>query len=133
MPLIQERKPDTTPLDAQAWKMAFIVRTDLGMGKGKIAGQVAHAAMRLGITCAQERPQDLMAYLGSGEKKIVLKAGSEDDLFDHEVVLGEAGFKVELIHDAGHTQIDADTVTVLGVGPAPSHLLDEYLGELKLL
>ena len=38
-----------------------------------------------------------------------------------------------LIEDAGHTEIPAGTKTVLGLGPAPSNIIDQVTGDLPLL
>jgi PTH2 family peptidyl-tRNA hydrolase len=43
------------------------------------------------------------------------------------------GIGAEVVADAGRTQIDAGSLTVLGVGPAPKSLIDQVTGELKLL
>jgi len=37
------------------------------------------------------------------------------------------------IHDAGHTQIPAGSLTVLALGPDEDQKLDDLTGELKLL
>ena len=43
------------------------------------------------------------------------------------------GLTAETIQDAGRTQIEAGSLTVLGIGPAPRSLVDEVTGKLKLL
>lgn len=43
------------------------------------------------------------------------------------------GLTAEVIQDAGRTQIDPGSLTVLGVGPAPKSVVDKVTGHLKLL
>lgn len=43
------------------------------------------------------------------------------------------GVTAEVIQDAGRTQIEAGSMTVLGVGPAPKSVVDQITGHLKLL
>jgi len=43
------------------------------------------------------------------------------------------GITAEVIQDAGRTQIDPGSLTVLGVGPAPKSQIDLVTGGLKLL
>jgi peptidyl-tRNA hydrolase len=115
-------------------KMVFVVRTDLGMGKGKIAAQCSHAA----IACyqrAQEADQaNLDIWEATGCTKICLKfEGNEVDLKKLEAKARGVGLITGLIADAGHTQIARGSHTVLGIGPAPVSRIDEITGHLKLL
>lgn len=52
-------------------KMVLVVRTDLGMGKGKIAAQVAHAA----VAAVLQGPHGAVFgdWLRAGQPKVVLK------------------------------------------------------------
>jgi len=38
-----------------------------------------------------------------------------------------------LIRDAGHTQIEPETITCFGAGPASEALINKYTKDLKLL
>jgi PTH2 family peptidyl-tRNA hydrolase len=38
-----------------------------------------------------------------------------------------------LISDAGHTQVEAGTVTVLGIGPEISEKINKITGKLRLM
>jgi peptidyl-tRNA hydrolase, PTH2 family len=58
---------------------------------------------------------------------------SQDELLE---LMGKAqslGVTAEVIQDAGRTQIEAGSLTVLGVGPAPKSVVDKITGHLKLL
>jgi PTH2 family peptidyl-tRNA hydrolase len=114
-----------------AMKLALVVRSDLGMGRGKIAAQVAHAAVAAVLATASSR--DFAAWLAEGQPKVVLKVASAEQLA--EVVRGAAaaGLPVELIRDAGRTQVDPGTMTCCSVGPADSARVDALTGELSLL
>ncbi len=43
------------------------------------------------------------------------------------------GLVAEVIADAGRTQIEAGSRTVLGIGPGPKSIIDKVTGGLKLL
>ena len=117
--------------------MVFLVRQDLGMGKGKIAAQVAHAAVGLFddiISGKNEYQQSALEYWNTfGAKKIVLKAPNLDTIINVSKLCKEAKLPYVVISDAGHTQIPAGSVTVLGVGPDSSEKIDKITGGFKLM
>ncbi len=111
-------------------KQTIVVRTDLGMGDGKLAAQVAHASLK-----AYERADDSVAedWKRSGATKVVVAAGSEDELIELEREARAANLPHALVRDAGRTQVESGTATALGVGPAPAPEVDAVTGDLKLL
>ena len=114
-----------------AMKLALVVRSDLGMGRGKIAAQVAHAAVAAVLANGGRR--DFAAWLAEGQPKVVLKVASAEQLAELVRGAAAAGLPVELIRDAGRTQVDPGTVTCCAVGPADSARVDAVTGELSLL
>ncbi|KAI1095489.1 PTH2-domain-containing protein [Rostrohypoxylon terebratum] len=122
-------------------KLVLVVRTDLGMTKGKIAAQCSHATLACYKTltkAASRNPSSpeaklLQRWERRGQAKIAVQVKSEDELLE---LMGKArslGITSEVIQDAGRTQIDPGSLTVLGVGPAPKSLVDQVTGGLKLL
>jgi PTH2 family peptidyl-tRNA hydrolase len=111
-------------------KQAIVARTDIGMGTGKLAAQVAHASLS-----AYEDADDgtRTAWKGSGQKKVVLKASGEKQLFELADRAEREGLAHAIVRDAGHTQLEPGTVTCLGVGPGPEEAVDRVTGDLKLL
>ncbi|MCY0849282.1 peptidyl-tRNA hydrolase Pth2 [Sulfuracidifex metallicus] len=118
-------------------KMVIIVRNDLQMGKGKVASQVAHAAVSLVLEIVQHEKVPfsdwLKEWLDEGQPKIVVKVNSEEELIQRINRARQEGLLTTLIHDAGRTQINPGTLTCGGIGPAPDHLIDKITGDLKLL
>lgn len=118
-------------------RMALCVRTDIPMLKGKAAAQCCHAAVacyKLMSTNAYEsyNPGMLNRWEIGGQAKITLKCPSSDDL---DLMFAQAmslGVNAYVVQDAGRTQVDPGTVTVLGLGPAPRSVLDQITGHLKL-
>ncbi|KAI0984364.1 hypothetical protein GJ496_009129 [Pomphorhynchus laevis] len=114
-------------------KMTIVVRSDLGMGKGKIASQCCHAAVACTRRASRICPDALRSWERSGQPKIILKCLTEQELLQLERDAIVAKIPCYLVFDAGRTQIASGTPTALGVGPASSSLIDQITGKLKLL
>lgn len=114
-------------------KQAIVLRTDLGMGKGKMAAQAAHASLSAAEETRRRKPGWYESWKSEGQAKIVLKAGSEEDLRALYRASGSAGLPTALIEDRGLTQVEPGTVTSLGIGPGPDADIDRITGKLKLL
>jgi len=114
-------------------KQAIVVRTDLKMGKGKVAAQVAHASLAAAEVAQQKKPRWHEGWKSEGQAKIVLKVESQvalDELFRKAKSMG---LPASLVQDRGLTQIEPGTVTCLAIGPGPDAEIDEVTGKLKLL
>jgi PTH2 family peptidyl-tRNA hydrolase len=109
-------------------KQVIVVRSDLKLGKGKTAAQVAHAS----ISAADKSPWK-GEWISEGQKKTVVKCSGEKELLELLKHAGNAKLPTALIEDAGLTQIPAGTKTCLGIGPAPEEQIDKITGKLKLL
>ena len=110
-------------------KQAIVARTDLGMGRGKLAAQVAHASLSAyEDTSDRTRKQ----WKGEGQKKIVLKADGEEALFRLADAAERRGLPNAIVRDAGHTQLEPGTVTCLAVGPGDEDEVDRVTGDLSL-
>jgi PTH2 family peptidyl-tRNA hydrolase len=115
------------------YKQAIVVRQDLKMSKGKTAAQVAHAAVSSYASANDRRREWASAWLGEGQKKVILKVASLEELFEIKKMAEIERIPNSLISDAGLTELEPGTVTCLGVGPAPEGLIDKVTGGLKLL
>ncbi|XP_076277020.1 peptidyl-tRNA hydrolase 2, mitochondrial [Lasioglossum baleicum] len=114
-----------------SYKLILVVRTDLKMGKGKVAAQCAHAAVAA-YKAALKHPKILQAWEESGQAKITVKVDSEDALKEIAKQARSVGLLANVIQDAGHTQIAPGSRTVCAVGPGPAPLIDQVTGHLKL-
>ncbi len=113
-----------------ACKQVIVVRTDLGMEKGKISAQVAHASL-----CAYKKAgrKAVNEWEMEGSKKVVLKISGEMELmriFEHAKM---KKLPACLITDAGKTQLSGPARTCVGIGPAEEKEIDSITRGLKLL
>lgn len=114
-------------------KQVIVVRTDLKMGKGKIAAQVAHASLAAYKEALKKNADAVEEWESGGSEKVVLKVSTKQELFGLVKLAREKGIPCVLIVDAGKTQIKAGEPTCLGLGPWNEKELDEITGKLKLL
>jgi len=110
-----QRAAKLTALRAQGLgrnhKMIFVVRTDLQMGKGKIAAQCCHAA----VMCYQKAmvmdPENLDLWEATGTAKVCLKAdGDEKNLKALEKLARDLKIVTAIVRDAGHTQVQGSCI-----------------------
>jgi PTH2 family peptidyl-tRNA hydrolase len=114
-------------------KQAIIVRTDFGMGKGKIAGQVAHPAVEAAESIRRYCPEWYYSWLSDDIlDKIILKVDNEAKLQALSRDAFAQGINPAKIYDAGKTQLEPSTFTALGIGPAPEYKIDPLINDLLL-
>ncbi|KAI8987146.1 peptidyl-tRNA hydrolase PTH2-domain-containing protein [Pilobolus umbonatus] len=106
-----------TKLYKDNYKLTLVVRSDLGMTKGKIAAQCGHATLACYKIANKVNPQLLRVWEQSGQAKVALKCDSEDKLLELQAIALSLGLPAQVIQDAGRTQIASGSRTVLGVGP----------------
>ncbi len=114
-------------------KQAIVVRSDVKMGKGKLAAQVAHASLASAEEAMKRREDWFDGWKSAGQKKVVLKVQSEEELQELFRKARSAQLPAALIQDMGLTQLEPGTVTCLGIGPGPDEQVDVLTGKLKLL
>ena len=115
------------------YKQVIIFRSDLKMGKGKIAAQAGHAAVSAAEEAHKRHRTWWEAWMFEGQRKIAVKVKDEKQLSELETAADELGLPHALIVDRGLTQIPEGTVTCLGIGPAPAAKIDRLTGKLQLL
>lgn len=114
-------------------KQVIVVRKDLRMGIGKIASQVGHAAV-LGVErCRKYNKLWLRNWFNEGQPKIVVKVNSFEELLKVQTDAEKLMMPLVIVQDRGLTQIPTGTVTCIGIGPAPSDIIDKVTSKLKLL
>ena len=118
-------------------KMVFLVRQDLKMKAGKIAAQVAHAALGLydDIIFGNDQYQQeaLDFWVNYGQKKVVLKVPDLETMNNVLKQCKQAKIAYCMITDAGCTQILPGSKTVLGIGPDTSEKINKMTGSFKLM
>jgi len=117
-------------------KQVIVMRTDLGMRKGKMIAQGAHASMA--FLTRQIENVDLseaeQKWLKSSFAKICVRVDSEEELDQIHEKAKEKGLVVHEIIDSGKTEFKGlSTKTCLAIGPDYSEKIDEITGDLELL
>ncbi|ALC45660.1 CG1307 [Drosophila busckii] len=115
------------------FKMVLVVRNDLKMGKGKIASQCSHGAVGAYQRAVKCTPRLLRAWKNCGCAKIAVRVESEAELMTIKRAAEKNQLNTCLIRDAGRTQIEPNSKTVLAIGPAAAADIDRVTGHLKLL
>ncbi|BCS20629.1 aminoacyl-tRNA hydrolase PTH2 [Aspergillus puulaauensis] len=115
-------------------KLVLVVRTDLGMTKGKIAAQCSHATLACYkyLVANPSSSTILRRWERQGQAKIALQTKSEEEMELLQAQAISLGLCARVIQDAGRTQIASGSRTVLGV-LGPKSVVDNVTGHLKLL
>lgn len=130
--LLNQVSESFSAFTSEPCKMVLVIRADLGMTKGKVVAQCAHATLACYKESVKSNSPFLKPWEYFGQAKITLKCQSEDELLTLQAMAQSLGITAQSIQDAGRTQVDPGTTTVLGIGPAPVSMVNEITGHLKL-
>lgn len=111
-------------------KLAIVVRKDLGMSTGKVAVQVAHAAV-IAYRAGAGTPE-VEQWYREGQHKIVLKVQNRDELMALENRAHDSNVPCHRVVDFGLTQVAPNTWTCLGIGVDENLKVDVITEGLKL-
>jgi len=117
-------------LEKSEYKQVIVVRDDLNLSRGKIAVQVAHAAI-IGYEISDSKLRE--RWKREGQKKIVLKVKSLEELMKIFERAKREGLPTAYVRDAGLTEIKPGTITAVVIGPHLSKKIDRITGNLPLL
>ena len=115
------------------YKMVIVTRKDLNLSPGKLAVQVAHAAVDCAFITKKNNPKWFNKWQNEGAKKAVVRVETLEDFYSLKDKAEKLKISTSLIEDAGRTEIPCGTKTVLGLGPAPDNIIDQVTGDLPLL
>jgi peptidyl-tRNA hydrolase, PTH2 family len=125
--------PRKGPATGSEYKMVLVARGELRLTAGKVAVQVAHAAVLLVRLAEKKDPDALARWLEEGQRKIALVVPTLADLETLERAARARGILTAWVDDAGFTEVPPGTRTCLGLGPAPRTEIDPITGQLALL
>jgi len=113
-------------------KQVIVVRTDLEMSGGKACVQVAHASLCAAEVAKSKQQKWHKEWKEEGQRKVVVCAGSEEELLELYEKARKAKLPCSLISDAGLTELEPGTKTAAAIGPAPEEEVDKITRHLKL-
>ena len=114
-------------------KQVIVARTDIKMGKGKLAAQAAHASLSAAEEARARKPDWYESWRLEGQAKIVVRGKGEEELRELLKRARSSRLPAAIVEDRGLTQLEPGTVTCLGIGPAPDEEVDKLTGSLRLL
>ena len=91
-------------------KQLILIRQDLKLPKGKLAGQAAHASVEAVLRSDKVKVKE---WRLTGSAKIVVKVADEKELLKYNQTAKDYGFTTALITDAGRTVIAPGTTTLV--------------------
>jgi len=112
------------------YKLVIVVRKDLKLPKGKLAVQVAHAAVNAAL---DSNDAIVDVWLSEGGKKVALWCEDRKELAALKKAAEEKGLNAAFIADAGLTVLKPGTITCLGIGPDEEKRIDEITGKLRMI
>jgi len=114
----------------KSMKQVILVRSDLNLPKGKLAAQVAHAAVEAEINSSRKKVE---TWINEGAKKVVLKIKDLNELKEIEKEARREKLTVSVIEDRGLTVVEPGTITCMAIGPDEEQIINKITGHLKIV
>lgn len=112
------------------YKLVLVARKDLKMSAGKLAAQCGHAV--LSAVRKTKRKEVLDIWRFTGEPIIVLKCKDLQELIKIKHLAEDISIITSVVKDAGLTEVEPNTITVLALGVNKTEKLSFITKKLKL-
>ena len=118
--------------------MIFLVRSDIKMSKGQIAGKVADVTQYIVEECIQRKYITYTTWKKFHDsQKIVLRVNSEKEFHElHSKLIElshELSFPIKIVKDDQKTKKSENMPAVLAFGPIKRNKVEHIVADLKLL
>ena len=118
--------------------MIFLVRSDIKMSKGQIAGKVADVTQYIVEECIQRKYIPYTTWKRFHDsQKIVLRVNSENEFHElHSKLIElshELSFPIKIVKDDQKTKKSENIPAVLAFGPIKRNKVEHIVADLKLL
>ncbi len=117
---------------AEPHKVVIVIREDLQMSSGKVAAQSGHAIHLLCRGCPEGPALEEWEEGDSGSAIIALAVKNLDELEEVRRRANLVDIPCFPVIDAGRTEVEEGTCTVMAVGPATNEQLKPVTGHLRL-
>ena len=123
-------------------KQVIVLRKDLGLRKGKMVAQGAHASMAALLSVASAEAdavcipltEAVRPWLTGRFTKVCVSVTSEEALLEVYQQAKDQGLICALIQDSGQTEFGGvPTYTAVAIGPDSAERIDLITGSLSLL
>src|SRR5436309_16022433 len=99
------------------YKLVIAVRSDLDLSRGKLAVQVAHAAVMAALEAKARHRKWFAEWIAEGQKKVVVKGGSLPELRALQAKARSMHLPRALVGGAGLGELPPGPVRWGGIGP----------------
>ena len=116
--------------EREGMKMVLLIAGFLRMSPGKVASQCVHAA----LGCSRSATiSDFEMWTRNGEKAVCLNVDTAEEMNTLLKRAKESGtLNVHECFDAGRTEVESGSRTVVAIGPHAESLIDRVTGHLAL-
>src|SRR2546426_12722169 len=99
------------------YKLVIAVRSDLDLSRGKLAVQVAHAAVMAAPQAKARHRKWVAEWIAEGQKKVVVKGGALPDLRSLPAEGPSMHLPTTVVEGAGPTEVPTRAGPCVGIGP----------------
>jgi len=115
-----------------SYKQVIVARAELNLSRGKWCAQAAHASVMATEQARRHHRSWYKKWLEEGQRKVVLQVASQEELRRLKEMADKGGMPSVIVEDYGLTEVAPGTMTCIGIGPAPTGLVDKVTGSLAL-
>ena len=118
--------------DVRELRMYLIVRGDIEIPAGKLAGQAGHGFATAMMLHLNKYPDEVNTYYIQNQTKIVLRCKNLDALLRAKNEVLNAELTHFLVTDAAHTVFAEPTITCMAIGPCYREDLPKFISKMQL-